>query len=165
MLCQQCGEREAVFNLNKIANDSMTTLHVCERCAAEHGIENQAQVAMTPLGKFIAAMGKGGGAGVIVEHGTCPGCGATLADFRESGRLGCGECYITFTSPLRDLLRRLHGSMQHVGERYAVPGAPAPDPASDASELRNRLRAAIEAEDFEQAAELRDRLRLQEGTT
>jgi protein-arginine kinase activator protein McsA len=54
--------------------------------------------------------------------------------------------------------------MQHVGERYAAPGAPAPAPAPDTAELRTRLRAAIAAEDFEQAAELRDRLRMQEGS-
>ena len=49
----------------------------------------------------------------------CARCGATLQDFRETGRLGCPDCYRTFEAPLRDLLRRLHGSTHHLGERYA----------------------------------------------
>lgn len=164
MLCQQCGEREAVSHITKIANDSMTTLHFCERCAAEQGIETKAQVQATPVGKLLGAMGTGGVS--LADQGACPGCGATLQDFRESGRLGCGECYTTFSAKLGDLLRRLHGSMLHVGERYAAPGVPAPaSRPSDAVELRRQLRDAIDAENFELAADLRDRLRLQEGAS
>jgi protein arginine kinase activator len=164
MVCQQCGERDAVVNVTQIANDSVNTLHLCERCAAERGIETPALVPKTPLGSFIAAMGKEGEPGVATERRTCPGCGASLEDFRESGRLGCGECYITFTSPLRVLLRRLHGSMTHVGERYAAPGrAPLASVTQRIEELRQELRLAVEAEQFERAAELRDRLRGEEA--
>ena len=101
----------------------------------------------------------------------CPGCGSTLQDFREAGRLGCGECYATFGAELRDLLRRLHGSTTHVGDRYLAPGAEAnelPEGELSVTEdpavaLRDQLRAAVAAEDFELAAELRDRLRTMEG--
>ena len=92
----------------------------------------------------------------------CPRCGGSLQDFRESGRLGCPECYRAFETPLRDLLRRLHGSTQHLGERYADHvGAPA-DSRIDTADLREQLRLAVETENFELAAELRDRLRVLE---
>jgi protein arginine kinase activator len=72
---------------------------------------------------------------------------------------------------LRDLLRRLHGSTTHVGDRYLAPGATADEPQpgelavteDPAVALRDRLRVAVAAEDFELAAELRDRLRSLEG--
>jgi protein arginine kinase activator len=92
----------------------------------------------------------------------CAACGATLRDFRDSGRLGCDQCYLTFDFHLRDLLRRLHGSSQHVGERYEVPGVDEADPKSRLLELRAQLRRAVESENFELAAELRDRLRVLE---
>jgi protein arginine kinase activator len=96
----------------------------------------------------------------------CPRCGGSLQDFRESGRLGCPDCYRSFEVPLRDLLRRLHGSTQHVGERYADAereGAlPAMQARPQAAELREQLRLAVETENFELAAELRDRLRVLE---
>ncbi len=161
MLCDQCGEREAVVDLTQIANDDVKKMHLCERCAAERGVESPVPANKTPLGTFLAAMSKGGAPGAV-EALRCPGCGATLDDFREAGRLGCGECYVTFAGKLRDLLRRLHGSMHHVGERYEAPGTQdedAPVPAPVVNALRDQLRAAVQAENFELAAELRDRLR------
>jgi protein arginine kinase activator len=94
---------------------------------------------------------------------TCPRCGGSLQDFRESGRLGCSECYRSFEVPLRDLLRRLHGSTHHMGERYAESGGSTqPGERHQATELREQLRVAVETENFELAAELRDRLRVME---
>ena len=94
---------------------------------------------------------------------TCPRCGGSLQDFRESGRLGCPDCYRSFEVPLRDLLRRLHGSTHHMGERYAERGASASDGERQrTTELREQLRLAVETENFELAAELRDRLRVME---
>ncbi len=80
----------------------------------------------------------------------------------HSGRLGCDQCYAAFDFHLRDLLRRLHGSSQHVGERYAAPGADAADPKGRLLDLKAQLRRAVESENFELAAELRDRIRVLE---
>jgi protein arginine kinase activator len=100
---------------------------------------------------------------------TCSRCGGSLQDFRESGRLGCPDCYRSFEVPLRDLLRRLHGSTQHMGERYADADKEKAGPVElagparpQAAELREQLRLAVETENFELAAELRDRLRVLE---
>lgn len=163
MRCDQCHERDAVVHLTQIAQDQVVTLHLCERCAAEKGVEGTTSPAKTPVGSFLASMGKGLEAQAaltgVTPTGSCPTCGATLADFRESGRLGCADCYRTFEGPLRDLLRRLHGSSRHLGERYAVAGREA-EPAPPATEdLRRQLQLAIDTENFELAAELRDRLR------
>ena len=115
----------------------------------------------TSLGSFLAAMGKGAEQLPAARTGdTCPRCGATLQDFRETGRLGCADCYRTFETPLRDLLRRVHGSTHHMGERYAEREPQAA--REQASELREQLRLAVETENFELAAELRDRIRVVE---
>jgi protein arginine kinase activator len=164
MSCDQCREREAVIHLTQIVNEQVTTLHLCERCAAEKGVDSPGAVAKTPLGSFLAAMGKG-----LPEQppapragDTCTRCGGSLQDFRETGRLGCPDCYRSFEVPLRDLLRRLHGSTHHMGERYADHGGDAGDGRQGAAELREQLRLAVETENFELAAELRDRLRVLE---
>ena len=167
MRCDQCHERDAVVHLTQIAQDQVVTLHLCEKCAAEKGVESGAAVGKSPVGQFLAPMGKGMEAGGVMPGPTsgdrCPGCGATLSDFRESGRLGCATCYRTFEPSLRDLLRRLHGSSRHIGERYVPPGDTPLPPADSALQLRQQLRLAVDTEDFELAAELRDRLRAVEG--
>jgi len=177
MPCENCHDREAVIHLTQIVNNSVTTMHLCEPCAAEKGVETGASVAKFPLGDFLATLGKGGTsetseAGLDVA---CPGCGATLRDFRQTGRLGCAVCYESFEVHLRDLLRRLHGSTRHEGEGYrsetgdrrtdpeTTPDARRPTPeSSELEQLRESLRLAVEAEDFETAAELRDRIRVLE---
>jgi protein arginine kinase activator len=163
MSCDQCREREAVIHLTQIVNEQVTTLHLCERCAAEKGVESPGSAVKTPLGSFLAAMGKAPEQTPSPRAAdTCQRCGATFQDFRETGRLGCPDCYRTFESPLRDLLRRLHGSTHHLGERYAE-RAPSPEEAREkAADLREQLRLAVETENFELAAELRDRLKVME---
>ena len=172
MQCENCREREAVIHLTQIVNNSVTTMHLCEPCAAEKGVETGASVAKFPLGDFLASLGKGGTAepseaGLDIP---CRACGATLRDFRSSGRLGCSQCYESFAAHLRDLLRRLHGSTRHEGEQYRTGGTPArlsggrerPSGTSELEGLREQLRRAVEAENFELAAELRDRIRVME---
>jgi protein arginine kinase activator len=164
MSCEQCHEREAVIHLTQIVNEQVTTLHLCERCAAEKGVESPGSQPKTPLGTFLAAMGQ-----ELPEQtpapkagDNCSRCGGSLQDFRESGRLGCPDCYRSFEVPLRDLLRRLHGSTHHKGERYAERGSSTNGERQQTAELREQLRLAVETENFELAAELRDRLRVLE---
>jgi len=167
MLCDNCGEREAAIHLTQIVNNSVTTMHLCEQCAEQKGGETGASVAKFPLGDFLASLGKTGTEQAEAGSGVaCPSCGATLKDFRDTGRLGCAVCYTTFDAHLRDLLRRLHGSSQHAGERYAA--LVAVDAVADTGgqqalgELREQLRRAIAEENFELAAELRDKLKVLE---
>lgn len=164
--CQACHQREAVVRLTEIVGNDVATVHLCSQCAAERGIETGASAAQTPLGAFLAAMGTAGApvALATAPPEICAGCGATLQDFRASGRIGCGRCWTTFEPTLRDLVRRLHGATQHTGATYTAPGTTAePVPPHDSppgrDALRNALRAAVNAEAFERAAELRDQLR------
>ncbi len=165
MLCDNCKERDAIINLTQVEHDSKVTLHLCEQCAQQKGVETGGAVMKSPLGNFLGALGKGGALVPQAAEGLrCPACGSTLRDFRDSGRLGCDQCYVAFDAHLRDLLRRLHGSSQHVGERYETPGEAAgdTDPRSRLLELKAQLRRAVEGENFELAAELRDRIRVLE---
>lgn len=164
MFCDQCHEREAVIHLTQIVNEQVTTVHLCERCAAEKGVESPGGVAKTPLGTFLAAMGKGPPEVTPAPRSpeTCARCGGSLKDFHESGRLGCPDCWHSFEAPLRDLLRRLHGSTHHLGERYGDMVATPAGERVRAADLREQLRLAVETENFELAAELRDRLRVLE---
>ena len=97
MKCDTCGERPASIHLTQIVNNDVTTVHLCEECAAEKGVKTDANVAKFPLSDFLASMGKGS-AGLLPSRpsgAACPACGGTLQDFRDSGRLGCPTCYHT----------------------------------------------------------------------
>jgi protein arginine kinase activator len=170
MRCEHCGEREAAIHLTQIVNGAVTASHLCEACAAAKGVATTAAPGTFPLGDFLATLGKAaGGAGPEPAVAACPRCGAALQDFRDTGRLGCAQCWEAFAPQLRELLRRLHGSTVHVGEGYAPGAGAAPLPALAPGErlavLRRQLQQAVATEDFERAAELRDRIRELECST
>jgi protein arginine kinase activator len=149
-----------VVKLFTTAGDVQTQQNLCERCAAERGVE----VSTThkhPLGDFLQAV-QLQLAVAPSETGRCATCSGTLRDFRDTGRLGCPACYTSFETSLRELLRRVHGNSVHVGKRYAAPQGDRPDAQAVLGELREQLRSAIDNEDFERAADLRDRIRVLE---
>lgn len=165
--CSQCHEREAVVRLTQVQEDQVVTLRLCERCAAERGVDTGVGQAATPLDGFIAALGALGGAeesgGPATSTGSCPGCGLSLEDFRATGRVGCAACWETFAVAMQPLLRRLHGATHHAGGSYHAPGQLPAAPDADRKRLAEQLDLAVATENFELAAELRDRLRRARG--
>ena len=163
MVCESCGQRDAVVTLTKIVNNQMTTTHLCEQCAAAEGVETSEGTPNFPLTDFLAQMGDAPEPTGSSEA-TCGFCGLSFAQFRETGRLGCPHCYATFETHLRGLLRRIHGGTQHVGKVYLPSDPTASERAKRLEGLRRRLQRAVESEDFERAAEIRDLIRSLEPT-
>lgn len=162
MKCDHCGENEAVIHLTQIVDNKMGTFHLCETCAAEKGLEPEPGVGNFPLTDFLAQMGqesKPQPSGPVV----CEYCGLSLKDFKKTGRLGCSHCYVTFDEHLRGLFRRLHGGTQHVGKVYLPPDPTEAARTEQLTRLRRKLDVAVEKEDFERAAQLRDQIRELEG--
>lgn len=175
MPCDNCGAEDPVVKLTRIENDEMRTLHLCRECAADKGVEDSGGAENVPLAEFLAKMGGGSdptpasttsaGAGSRASSpSACEFCGLTLRDFRDSGRLGCPHCWTAFEGHLKGLLRRLQGSHQHVGKVYLSPDPSAPQRRKRLEGLRRKLERAIELEDFERAADLRDQIRDLEPT-
>lgn len=159
MKCQECGEREAVYHLTEVVSNEMTVTHLCESCAAARGLDT-APEADSPLSDLIAHVtGAEGADPGPRQSDRCDFCGLTYKDFKELGRLGCPQCWSTFEVPLRALLRRVHGATQHIGKVYLPPDPTASEMQKRLEGLRNRLDRAVEAEDFERAAKLRDEIR------
>lgn len=161
MVCDSCNERDAVVHLTQIVDNQVTQLHLCEPCAAERGVETTVATPKHPLGDFLQAVQQQM-VPTAAEGGRCPFCGMTLRDFRATGRWGCARCYTTFEASMRELLRRVHGSSRHVGRPYQAPRDEAQAKSSLLGDLREQLRRAIETEQFELAADLRDRIRVLE---
>ena len=162
MLCEHCGEREAAVHLTQGVDNQMTTSHLCQQCAAEKGFQSDVPPSNLPLADFLAKMGGGdslSGKAVEDEDQVCPFCGLSGSDFKEVGRLGCPQCYSTFEGHLRGLLRRIHGGTQHVGKVYLPPDTTLSDREERLAGLRKKLQRAIDTEDFERAAEIRDQIR------
>ena len=165
MVCDICKQSQATVHLTEIVDEQMSELHLCEGCANQKGAQMESHFGLADLLAGLADFGKpppGGTAATeeTTEVKTCNGCGMTYEDFKKVGRLGCSECYVTFKRSLSTLLRRIHGSTNHVGKvPLSLVGTPTAKGRSELQELKRRLQRAVEAEDFEEAARVRDRLR------
>jgi protein arginine kinase activator len=156
MLCNICKEREATVHLTQIAADKVQKVDMCEECAKQKGVND-------PTGFSLADLLLGIGASQEFEQAAggqvkCPRCGFSQADFKKAGRLGCPECYKTFSEGLEGLLKTMHKGTRHVGK---APQAMAQthDASNNLKLLQRKLAKAIEEEDFEQAATLRDEIK------
>lgn len=163
MLCQNCQEREATVHLTKIVNGQTTQMHLCPECAQKvHGFGYnlypamvsdflQALFGMNPTGQADQSVGK-------LQQEKCPGCGKTFSQIQQAGRMGCSQCYEKFEPQMELLLRRIHGGGAHVGKVPVRCGA-ARRNEQEKNKLRNRLQELIQKEEFEEAAQVRDKIR------
>ena len=158
MDCEHCGEREAEITLTEIENNEMRTVHLCSTCAAITGVSVE-QGASAPIADLLAHIGGTSESDLMGEESDeCDYCGTTVRDFRKTGRLGCPQCYSRFADQLRALLRRVHGASQHMGKVYVSAAIEADESEARLATLKRRLERAVEIEDFESAADLRDQI-------
>jgi len=158
MVCDVCKEADAVVQLTQIEGTGVRLLHLCERCAAERGVETNVSPPKPQISDFLQSVHQAMQA-TQGDAARCAFCSSTFRDFRSTGRLGCAHCYDAFEKSMRDLLRRVHGSSQHIGRRYEPHTGEELEDGGTVNELRDRLKRAVEAEQFELAADIRDRLR------
>jgi len=158
MLCNVCAKNPATVHLTEIVDEQMNELHLCEECARQKSIQMEQQFGLSDLLAGLAEFEKPEDMDKEGARLKCLSCKLTYADFKKIGRLGCGECYVTFKRHLGALLKRIHGSSQHSG-KSPVKVALVTKKKIDLQELRNKLLKAIEEEAFEEAARLRDQIK------
>jgi protein arginine kinase activator len=158
MQCERCNEHPAKVKFIEIEGGVKRSRWLCEACAAAEGA---AQPTPTPPAVSLDASLQAflGGVAPPVDDqpatAPCPACGITLQQLRETGLLGCSRCYPHFRTYLLPLLNRYHRTATHLGK---APRARGPRAARrlELARLRSALEAAVAAEDFEEAARLRD---------
>jgi protein arginine kinase activator len=163
MLCEQCGLRPATVHITRVVNGEMENVHLCPTCAKERG-EFQFIIPDAGLMLHNLVAGMAAGQPPKAEADTdliCPVCQTPFAYFQETARLGCPDCYRSFAEALAPILRRLHGAERHVGKVPA--GNPELKRQHELEALRRSLKEAIASEQYERAAELRDRIRALEA--
>lgn len=155
MLCDVCQKNQATVFLTQIVDGQMKKVNLCESCSKEKGVTD-------PTGFALADLLLGLGAAQEIEKGSqvqrCPVCGFTQTDFKKTGRLGCAACYETFEEGLEGVLKQMHKGTRHAGK---IPARLYRHLELDSrmKGLQEDLRKAVEEENYESAAELRDQIR------
>ena len=166
MICEECGEREATCHVTMIAGGTSRTRHLCQDCMEKIRGGLGRSLPDLNLGNLVSSifsailpseLRKD-----IVEAAepdkACSTCGTTLHTFRKTGCLGCPDCYQAFREELEPMLRQIHGKLNYTGRRPLEDGEEQKIRA-EREEMIRQMEEAVEQEDFETAALIRDRLR------
>lgn len=154
MVCQFCSKKATVF-VTQITDGQLEKLILCEGCAREKKITD-------PTGLMIADQLLQGlpelSAPPQETLDACPNCGFTLVDLKKIRRLGCSECYRVFFPECLDMVRGMQFGVEHVGKK-PLGRVARMEKAERRTRLEGKLQAAVKAEQFEEAAKLRDLLK------
>ena len=173
MICEICNKNEATIHIQEIVNSQKKSLHICQECASKkngassllNGL-NLADILYNistniPASIEVPINSTDQKAASAPPPVTCGKCGWGTVKFSEKGRLGCAECYKVFKDILSLAFKNMHKGTMHVGKRPGVPSKEADEDTRNAIELmklQKHLEEHILREEFEKAAELRDRI-------
>ncbi len=164
MLCEKCQKNQATVIIKQASvNGESVIKHLCPECAFNIEIPISFEDLFQGFLDTIQSMAKNE-AGRVEKKKTvpCPSCGTTFEQFKKTGRLGCAECYNTFSGEMETLLKNVQISTRHEGKFPRRSGV-ALRQKREADKLRGRLKKAVDSENFEEAANLRDRIRALES--
>ena len=172
MLCQNCGKKEATTHIKRVVNGETSESHLCAECAASLGYTDVFSGFGFSLGDLFGGfLGESTSAAALGSVQRCQKCGSAWQDIVRDGKVGCADCYRTFYDKLLPSLQRIHGRIRHTGKVSGSVGKHAPVQEKSEQELREeriealkkQMNEAVAAQEFEQAAKLRDEIRGLEG--
>jgi protein arginine kinase activator len=157
MQCDICKKNEAVVHYAEVINGEIRKLNICEVCAKEKGFGMEVSFSMGDMLSGIIKDVKEIDKPVVSEE-ACGQCGMTYEEFKKTGRLGCDGCYVSFEKKLIPVLDTIHKNTRHKGkaplaykEKFVK--------IDKIRELNKQLKEAVEEEEFEKAAVIRDRIK------
>ena len=160
--CDKC-DRPATYHSVEIVNGKKIEKHLCEYHAAQEGLTFK--VAHKPINELLTNFVKMHSQDASPTGLVCDHCGLTYTEFQERSLLGCPSCYQAFARPMDPLLARTHeGATEHHGKIPTQAGLGAQN-QQQLLRMRKRLAEAVDAEDYELAARLRDEISKLTGVT
>jgi len=162
MNCQRCQQRTANVHITQYINGQKHEAHLCEECAQAAKITvNLPQLPITNLKNLLAFLGQGNKVDRSVPELICKNCQTPYQKVHETGYVGCSDCYEQFTTQIEPALKKIHGTNMHRGKIPSRLGA-IYLVKREIEDLKSRLRQAVGLEEYEKAADLRDRIKLLE---
>ena len=180
MLCQICKANPATIHIQEIVNGETNTLHICAECARKRNIAegdpgSHFHEMLERLTQAIANSADLKLAGLFEQKQPeeeetadiqCGVCGTSWHAYQKTGKVGCAACYEEFGPRIMEVIRLNHHGSVHCGKTPPETVEQWQDPAvseriglrRELERIRKGLDESIRREEFEQAAELRDKI-------
>ena len=176
MKCQKCQNKKATTHIKRVINGEIEEYDLCSECAEKMGYGNFFQGFTSSFADDFNSL-----FGSFFENALpartqatrCETCGSSYTDIQRTGMMGCADCYSLFNGEIMPTIRKIHGNTTHCGKnsaafkaeraKAAVEKPAEQEPESELDKLQAELSAAIDNQEFEKAAELRDKIKAMEG--
>ena len=159
MICQNCKKNEATTHIKRIINGETAEYRLCKNCAISLGFSDSFSdfgINLSELfGGFLGDISVSSLSSRVLR---CEKCGSSFEDIAKSGKIGCADCYSLFYDKLLPSIQRIHGKTRHEG-KIAKSAGESLKREREISSLKQDLSKAIEEQNFEEAARLRDKIR------
>jgi protein arginine kinase activator len=164
MLCERCEENAASVHLTRIINGQKEEIHLCEDCARKSSQLNSDDTDLSfqsllsgILNHKFSNKESSFFSNDSSQKLVCLNCGMSYHEFTKKGLFGCEECFNVFDQKLDNLFKRIHGNIRHNG-KYPLSFQQKLETESELFELKKEMQTAVEKENFEKAAEIRDKI-------
>ncbi|MCL1999530.1 MAG: UvrB/UvrC motif-containing protein [Turicibacter sp.] len=159
MLCDKCNKNQATVHMKQIVNGSSAEMNLCQDCATALDSPISIEAIFNGLlGSYLSSERQKNQR----NEDTCEACGMTTTEFKSSGgKLGCANCYNTFISNLKPILTNVQSGLRHEG-KFPTKSGRIMFQEREVGRLRELMQKSIEEENFEEAARIRDEVRLLE---
>ncbi len=163
MKCQICNINEAQIVFTQIVDSEKVVMQICLDCARERGLSIEFESAeKTPEMGGSVLNGKSGASDALsrdedIPDITCKVCGLSFREFKKDGLFGCDGCHEAFGEHVREILKKIHGHTEHQ-QIEPIKISPRAGARDELKKLRTELEMVIASEEYEKAAELRDRI-------
>ena len=159
MLCQKCINHEATTHIVENINGLKNEYYLCADCASGyHSAVNPFEDFDKILTNMFFVPAKISAFPIL----KCPTCGADLEFLEETGKVGCSDCYNALSESLAPYIEKLHHGLEYKGKIPEKAGKLLKK-KRELENLKNELKAAVEDQEYEKAAELRDKIKEMEG--
>lgn len=164
MLCQNCSKREATTHIKRIVNGEAAETHLCPECAHALGYDEMFDHFSLSIPDFFSGFfGDNPFALSSSKAERCEKCGSSFDDIIKTGMVGCADCYEKFFDKLLPSVQRIHGKAKHQGKRPTIVASPAQVKEKTKEDIiaekEAEMQKAVESQNFEQAAIIRDEIK------
>lgn len=162
MKCQICNERDAAIIVAMNNGKEEQSVYVCHQCIHNMGLDLRKSISQHIIEQIFNAS--------KAETVACKNCGKTIDEFKKTLRYGCSKCHLYFDEQKdkehSENMNSINRALQQDKENRAKLEAYfSVSNVKNASQLKmilitkKMLSNAIENENYEEAAKLRDKLR------
>ncbi|WP_296687089.1 UvrB/UvrC motif-containing protein [Treponema sp. UBA3813] len=159
MLCDLCGENEAVLFIEQTNANNKRKLNLCVECARKNGVSPDSKSIGRSLAMlFDSLLGKNKVQNQKEDNRVCPVCGSSVKEITMTRHAGCPECYAVFKSEAQDSFKKIgvippyKGTLPKRLKNFR-------SVLTDRIIIQAKLEESLKREDYEKAAVYRDYLK------